>query len=198
MILPIVAYGDPVLRKMGEEIDKDYSGLSELISNMFETMHKALGVGLAAPQVGKAIRLFIVETKPFSHREEDDEDDEFTPEERARLADFKRVFINAKILNEEGQEWVFNEGCLSIPKIREDVLRKPILRIQYYDENFTFFDETFDGLIARVIQHEYDHIEGKLFTDKVSPLRRRLIQGKLKDISKGKVQVSYKMRFPNI
>lgn len=197
MVLPIVAYGDPVLRRVGEEIDKDYAGLQEIIANMFETMHKALGVGLAAPQVGKAIRLFIVETRPFSHKEEDDEEDEFTPEERKQLAEFKKVFINAKILNEEGEEWVFNEGCLSIPKIREDVLRKPTLRIQYYDENFNFYDETFEGLIARVIQHEYDHIEGKLFTDKISPLRRRLIQGKLKDISKGKVQVGYKMRFPN-
>lgn len=197
MVLPIVAYGDPVLRRVGEEIDKDYPGLQEIIANMFETMHKALGVGLAAPQVGRAIRLFIVETRPFSHKEEDDEDDEFTPEERKQLAEFKKVFINPKVLNEEGDEWAFNEGCLSIPKIREDVLRKPNLRIQYYDENFNFFDETFDGLIARVIQHEYDHIEGKLFTDKISPLRRRLIQGKLKDISKGKVQVGYKMRFPN-
>lgn len=197
MVLPIVAYGDPVLRRVGEEIDKDYPGLQEIIANMFETMHKALGVGLAAPQVGRAIRLFIVETRPFSHKEEDDKDDEFTPEERKQLAEFKKVFINPKVLNEEGDEWAFNEGCLSIPKIREDVLRKPNLRIQYYDENFNFFDETFDGLIARVIQHEYDHIEGKLFTDKISPLRRRLIQGKLKDISKGKVQVGYKMRFPN-
>lgn len=197
MVLPIVAYGDPVLRRVGEEIDKDYPGLQDIIANMFETMHKALGVGLAAPQVGRAIRLFIVETRPFSHQDEEDEDDEFTPEERKQLAEFKKVFINAKILKEEGEEWVFNEGCLSIPKIREDVLRKPTLRIQYYDENFNFFDETFEGLIARVIQHEYDHIEGKLFTDKISPLRRRLIQGKLKDISKGKVNVGYKMRFPN-
>lgn len=197
MVLPIVAYGDPVLRKVGVDIDKDYPSLQELIANMFETMHKALGVGLAAPQVGRAIRLFIVETRPFSHKEEDDEDDEFTPEERKQLAEFKKVFINAKIVNEEGEEWAFNEGCLSIPKIREDVMRKPDLHIQYYDEHFNFHDETYDGLIARVIQHEYDHIEGKLFTDKISPLRRRLIQGKLKDISKGKVQVGYKMRFPN-
>jgi peptide deformylase len=198
MILPIVAYGDPVLRKVGTEIDKEYPGLDELINNMFETMHKAQGVGLAAPQVGKPIRLFIVETKPFSQVDEDDEDNEFTPEERKRLEQFKRVFINAKIIEEQGQEWVFNEGCLSIPKIREDVLRKPKLRIQYYDEQFNFFDESYDGLIARVIQHEYDHIEGKMFTDRISPLRRRLIQGKLKDISKGKVQVAYKMRFPNL
>jgi peptide deformylase len=198
MILPIVAYGDPVLRKVGVEIDKEYLGLDELIKNMFETMHKAQGVGLAAPQVGKAIRLFIVETKPFSNRTEGDEDDEFTADERKQLADFKKVFINAKITEEEGEEWVFNEGCLSIPKIREDVLRKPNLRIKYYDESFQYYDESYNGLIARVIQHEYDHIEGKMFTDKISPLRRRLIQGKLKDISKGKVQVAYKMRFPNL
>lgn len=193
MIFPIVAYGDPILRKVGVDISEDYPNLAELIANMYKTMHRATGVGLAAPQIGKAIRLFIVETKPFS---EPNDDDEFTPEERAQLADFNRVFINAKIISEEGKEWAFNEGCLSIPKVREDVLRKPTIRIQYCDENFKHYDETFEGLIARVIQHEYDHIEGKLFTDKVSPLRRRLIQGKLKDISKGKVSVGYKMRFP--
>ena len=193
MIFPIVAYGDPVLRKLAEDIDETYPDLKNVISNMFETMYKALGVGLAAPQIGKPIRLFIVETKPFSIS---DDDDEFTPEQRATLAEFKRVFINAQIVEEIGEEWAFNEGCLSIPKIREDVLRKSTVRIKYYDENFNFFDETYDGLIARVIQHEYDHIEGKLFTDKISPLRRRLIQGKLKDIAKGKVSVDYKMRFP--
>ena len=197
MILPIVAYGDPVLRKVGEDIDKDYPALNELINNMFDTMNNALGVGLAAQQIGKAIRLFIVETKPFAGRDEDDEDEEFTPEERKQLEDFKRVFINAKIISEEGKEWAFNEGCLSIPKIREDITRKPKVHIQYYDENFKYYDETFEGLIARVIQHEYDHIEGKLFTDKVSPLRRRLLKGKLNDISKGKVSIAYKMRFPN-
>jgi len=198
MILPVIAYGDPVLRKVGVEITKDYPGLTETIANMFDTMHNALGVGLAAPQIGKAIRLFLVDTKPFSERaEDDDEDDEFTPEERAQLADFKRVFINSKIVEEEGKEWSYNEGCLSIPKIREDVMRKPKIRIQYYDEHFKFHDETFEGLIARVIQHEHDHIEGKLFTDKISPLRRRLLQGRLTDIAKGKVKIGYKMKFPN-
>jgi peptide deformylase len=197
MILPIVAYGDPVLRKMGVDIDKDYPNLQQLISDMFDTMNNALGVGLAAPQVGRAIRLFIVDTKPFAERDEDDEDDdEFTPEERTQLEEFKRVFINARIVDETGEEWAFNEGCLSIPKIREDVMRKPKLRIKYVDENFKEHDEVHEGLIARVIQHEYDHIEGKLFTDKISPLRRRMIQGKLNDISKGKVQIGYKMRFP--
>jgi peptide deformylase len=197
MVLPIIAYGDPVLRKTGEKITKEYEGLQDLIKNMFDTMHNALGVGLAAPQVGKAVRLFVVETKPFAERDEDDEDEEFTPEERKQLEQFRRVFINAQIVEEDGKEWAFNEGCLSIPKIREDVMRKPKIRIKYVDENFKSHDETFEGLIARVIQHEYDHIEGKLFTDRINPLRRRLLQGKLNDISKGKVQIAYKMRFPN-
>jgi peptide deformylase len=197
MVLPIIAYGDPVLRKTGEKITKEYEGLQDLIKNMFDTMHNALGVGLAAPQVGKAVRLFVVETKPFAERDEDDEDEEFTPEERKQLEQFRRVFINAQIVEEDGKEWAFNEGCLSIPKIREDVMHKPKIRIKYVDENFKSHDETFEGLIARVIQHEYDHIEGKLFTDRINPLRRRLLQGKLNDISKGKVQIAYKMRFPN-
>lgn len=199
MILPIVAYGDPVLRKMGVDIEKDYAGLDQLIADMFDTMNNALGVGLAAPQVGRAIRLFIVDTKPFTERDEDDEedDDEFTAEERKQLEAFRRVFINARILEETGEEWAFNEGCLSIPKIREDVYRKPKVRIRYVDEHFKEHEEVFEGLIARVIQHEYDHIEGKLFTDRVSPLRRRLLAGKLNDISKGKVKIGYKMRFPN-
>ena len=194
MILPIVAYGDSVLRKAGVEITKDYPDLKTLIDNLYETMRNALGVGLAAPQVGKSIRLFIVETKPFAEVEEGEEP-EYSEAEMEQLNNFKRTFINAKIIEESGEEWVFNEGCLSIPKIREDVLRKPKIRIQYYDEKFIFHDETFEGLIARVVQHEYDHIEGKLFTDKISPLRRRMIQGKLNDIIKGKVQIGYKMRF---
>lgn len=198
MVLSIVAYGDPVLRKIGSEINKEYPGLEKLISDMFDTMNNALGVGLAAPQIGKAIRLFIVDTKPFTERDEDDEeDDEFTAEEKLELAQFKRIFINAKIVEEVGKEWIFNEGCLSIPKIREDVVRKPRITIQYYDEQFNFHEESFEGLAARVIQHEYDHIEGKLFTDRISPLRKRLLNGKLTDISKGKIQVGYKMRFPN-
>ena len=192
MILPIIAYGDPVLRRVGAEITKDHPKLNEIISDMFETMHHAQGVGLAAPQVGKSIRLFILETKPFTEKD----DDEFTIEERNQLEQFKKVFINAKIIEEDGEEWIFNEGCLSIPKIREDVLRKPKIRIQYVDENFKFFDETYTGLIARVIQHEYDHIDGKLFTDKISPLRRRLLNRRLSDISKGNVKVDYKMKFP--
>ncbi len=198
MILPIVAYGDPVLRKVGVEISKDYPGLEQLIKDMFETMRASSGVGIAAPQVGKAIRLFIVDTTPFVNGERDeDEEDEYTAEEREQLGKLSKAFINPTIINEEGEEWAFNEGCLSIPKIREDVYRKPKIHIEYYDTNFKFIKETYEGIAARVIQHEYDHIEGKLFTDRISPLRRRLLKGKLNDISKGKVSVTYKMRFPN-
>ena len=194
MILPILAYGDAILRKAGEEITANYPGLRELIANMFETMYEANGVGLAAPQVGKSIRLFIVDASPFA----DDKDDDDQPiPESAALKDFKKIFINARIVEEKGEEWKFNEGCLSIPKIREDVLRKPKLRIQYYDENFNFFDEQYEGTAARIVQHEYDHIEGKLFTDRINPLRKRLLKGKLLDISRGKIEVKYKMKFPN-
>lgn len=195
MILPIVVYGDPVLRKVGEDIDQSYEGLTQLIADMFETMYKAKGVGLAAPQIGKAIRLFIVDTHPFAEMDEDDEDDdEFTPEQRKELQAFKKVFINARILNEKGEEWKFSEGCLSIPKIREDVLRQPEIEIEYVDENFKKHKEKYSGVIARVIQHEYDHIEGKLFTDKISPFKRKMISGKLNDIAKGKVNADYKIK----
>ena len=195
MILPIVLYGDPVLRKVGETIDQQYEGLSQLIKDMFDTMYQAKGVGLAAPQVGKAIRLFIVDTEPFSQPlEDDEEDEEFTPAQRKELKVFKKVFINAQILEEEGTEWKFNEGCLSIPRIREDVIRKPNIVITYYDENFTKHKESYDGVIARVIQHEYDHIEGKLFTDKISPFKRKMIAGKLSDISNGKMHADYKTK----
>jgi peptide deformylase len=195
MILPIVLYGDPVLRKVGETIDQQYEGLSQLIKDMFDTMYQAKGVGLAAPQVGKAIRLFIVDTEPFSQPlEDDEEDEEFTPAQRKELKVFKKVFINAQILEEEGTEWKFNEGCLSIPRIREDVIRKPNIVITYYDENFTKHKESYDGVIARVIQHEYDHIEGKLFTDKISPFKRKMIAGKLSDIANGKMHADYKTK----
>lgn len=197
MILPIVAYGTPVLRKTAVEISADYPQLQQFIRDMFETMYASSGVGIAAPQVGRSIRVFLVDTSPFVNGDRDAEDDEFTPEEREQLQQLKKVFINAKMVEEEGEEWIFNEGCLSIPKIREDVSRKPKIHIQYYDEHFNFFDETYEGIAARVIQHEYDHIEGKLFTDRINPLRRRLLKGKLADISKGKVSVTYKMQFPN-
>jgi peptide deformylase len=190
MILPIVAYGDPVLKKVAEDIGPDYPKLEQFIADMFDTMYNAKGVGLAAPQVGRAIRVFIVDTSPFA------DDEENTEEEAKQLAVFKQVFINARILEEEGEEWSFNEGCLSIPRIRENVFRKSTLRIRYVDENFKEREEEYDGVIARVIQHEYDHIEGKLFTDRINPLRKRLLKRKLMDISKGNVEVDYKMRFP--
>ncbi|MGS2726638.1 peptide deformylase [Psychroserpens sp. BH13MA-6] len=190
MILPIVAYGDPILRKKAKPITKDYPELDTLIENMRETMYGAYGVGLAAPQIGLPIRLFLVDTEPFS------EDEEFSEKEQEELKNFQRVFINAEILEEEGDEWAFNEGCLSIPDVREDVFRQPKITIKYQDENFKSHTEVFDGLIARVVQHEYDHIEGVLFTDKLSTLKKRLIKGKLTNISKGKIKVDYKMRFP--
>ena len=192
MILPIVAYGDPVLKKRASEISKAYPNLKETIANMYETMYGAYGVGLAAPQVGLSIRLFLVDTSPFS------EDEAYSAEEQAKLKAFKQTFINAKIIAESGEEWGFNEGCLSIPNVREDVFRKPKLKIEYLDEDFNTHVKEFEGLIARVIQHEYDHIEGVLFTDKVSTLKKRLLKGKLNNISKGKTSVDYRMRFPNI
>jgi len=190
MILPIVAYGDSVLKKKAEFIDKDYHELSTLISNMYETMYGAHGVGLAAPQIGLSLRIFLVDTSPFA------DDDTYSDAEREQLKTFKKTFINAKILKEEGDEWAFNEGCLSIPDVREDVFRQPKVTIKYQDEQFNTHTETYEGLIARVIQHEYDHIEGVLFTDKLSPFKKRLIKGKLSNISKGNIRSDYKMRFP--
>ncbi len=190
MILPIVAYGDAVLKKKAKEIDKNYPKLNELLENMYETMYGAFGVGLAAPQIGLPIRLFLVDTEPFS------EDEDLSEEDRAQMKNFKKTFINAQILEEEGDEWAFNEGCLSIPDVREDVFRRPNIKIQYQDENFETHVEEYDGLIARVIQHEYDHIEGILFTDKLSSFKKRLIKGKLTNISKGKINIDYRMRFP--
>ncbi|SFS29764.1 peptide deformylase [Lutibacter maritimus] len=192
MILPIVAYGDPVLRKVGVEIDKNYPNLAELIENMRETMLNAQGVGLAAPQIDKSIRLFIVNTTPFG------EDEDLDEVERTFLANFDKVFINAKIIKEEGDEWAFTEGCLSIPDIREDVFRQSKITIEYLDENFEKHTEVIDGLAARVIQHEYDHIEGILFTDKISSLKKRLLKKKLENISKGKVNADYRMKFPTL
>jgi peptide deformylase len=192
MILPVVAYGDPVLRKMCIEIDADYPNLNELIANMKATMYNASGVGLAAPQIGKGIRLFIIDASPFA------EDEDLSEKDSAALKNFNKVFINAKIVKEEGEEWVFNEGCLSIPDVREDVLRKPIITIEYQDEEFKKHTEVLDGLAARVFQHEYDHIEGVLFTDKLSTLKKRIIKKKLENISKGKTNADYRMRFPNL
>jgi peptide deformylase len=192
MILPIIAYGDTVLRKVGADIDADYPDLNELISNMWETMYNASGVGLAAPQIGLPIRLFLVDTTPFA------DDENLTDSEQKQLDGFKQVFINAHIEDETGEEWAFNEGCLSIPDVREDVRRKGTIKITYLDENFKMHEQTFDGLLARVIQHEYDHIEGVLFTDKLSTLKKRMIKGRLSNISKGKINVDYRMRFPNM
>ena len=192
MILPIIAYGDPVLRKTGKEITKDYPYLDVLLENMFETMYEARGIGLAAPQVGLPIRIFIVDATPF------EEDEELTEKERAFLSKFKEVFINPKIITETGDEWAFSEGCLSIPDIREDVFRNDTIKIEYLDKNFKKHIKEFDGIVARIIQHEYDHIEGVLFTDKLSSLKKRLIKSKLTNISKGKIKVDYRMRFPDI
>ncbi|HBH24530.1 MAG TPA: peptide deformylase [Cytophagales bacterium] len=182
MIYPIVAYGHPVLKKRAKNIEKGEIDVLQLAEDMFETMHAASGIGLAAPQIGKSIRMFIVDSSPM---EEED------------LMDFKKVFINPEIIEEEGEEWAFEEGCLSIPTIREDVNRNGKLRIRYFDENWEEKEEEFDGLKARIIQHEYDHIEGILFTDHLSAFKKRLLKGKLSNISKGNVKVDYRMTFPN-
>jgi peptide deformylase len=182
MILPIVAFGFPVLRKKCEEITPEYPELDVLLKNMWETMYESNGVGLAAPQINKAIRVFLIDTAPFIEEEEGDA--------------IKKTFINAEIIEEDGEEWIFNEGCLSIPDVREDIKRNPNITIKYQDENFDWHTDVFDGLTARVIQHEYDHIEGKLFIDYISPLRKRMIKRKLENISKGNIQVGYRMKFP--
>ncbi|HTA27921.1 MAG TPA: peptide deformylase [Bacteroidia bacterium] len=195
MILPIVAFGDPVLKKKAVDITKDYPGLSTLIANMFETMQNAKGVGLAAPQIGLSIRLFIIDASPYVINEDDDEEEE-EEEDTENLKNFRKIFINAQILEQDGTEWKFNEGCLSIPTIREDVERKPNLKIRYVDENFVQHEEEYSGVRARIIQHEYDHIDGILFTDRINPLRKRLLKRKLNDISKGAIDVKYKMKFP--
>jgi peptide deformylase len=189
MILPIVGYGDPVLRKVGEKITTDFPNLKETIANMYDTMYNACGVGLAAPQVGLSLRLFVIDTTPFG------DDDELPIEEQQQLKGFKRTFINAKILKEEGDLWAFNEGCLSIPDVREDVYRNEKITVEYCEEDFVLKTEVFEGLIARVIQHEYDHIEGILFTDLISSLKKQLIKKKLQNIMDGKTRPDYRMKF---
>lgn len=184
MILPVYVYGMPILRKTSVEIDENYEGLDQLIEDMFETMKASDGVGLAAPQIGKSIRLFLVNAQEM---EIDDEPD---------LKDFKRTFINPYITEEWGEKWNFQEGCLSIPLIREDVSRHSKLKIEYYDENWEFQEEEFEGVRARIVQHEYDHLDGKLFVDKINPLRKKLLKGRLTAISKGKADVDYKMIYP--
>ncbi len=197
MIIPIVAYGDPVLKKIAGDITEEYPNLDTLIENMFETMYEAAGVGLAAPQIGRDIRLFIADGSPFADEDEDEDGNPIEPDLRAvGIENFKQVFINPKIIEESGEEWSFKEGCLSIPKVREEVFRKEKIRITYYDENWDFKDEYYDGYAARIIQHEYDHIEGVLFTDHLSSIKKKLIASKLQNISKGQVKVDYRMKFP--
>lgn len=191
MILPIVAYGDPVLRMMGKDISPDYPGLSKLIEDMWETMYASNGVGLAAPQINRPIRLFVVDSLQVIEGMEPDEKREY-PNDNG----IKQVFINAHIRSLNGDDWAYNEGCLSIPKIREDVMRPEEVEIEYMDENFVPHVEVFNGVTARVILHEYDHIDGKLFIDHLKPLKRKLLKGKLDDISKGKVRIDYRMSFP--
>jgi peptide deformylase len=183
MILPIVAFGNPVLKQKAQEISADYPHLNDLISNMFQTMYTANGVGLAAPQVGLSIRLFVIDATPFA-------------DEEPLLKGYKKAFINAQIIEETGDTWSFNEGCLSIPGIREDVIRQKEILIRYQDENFNTVEEKISGILARVIQHEYDHIEGILFTDRISTLRKTLLRSKLSNITRGQVKVDYRMKFP--
>jgi peptide deformylase len=183
MVYPIVIYGHAVLRKVAEDIGEDYPGLKELIADLFETLYRSEGIGLAAPQIGKSIRVFVVDGEPLA-------------EDEPSLAGFKKAFINAQIIEKSGDLELLTEGCLSIPNLREEVNREAKIRIRYYDENWKFHDETYEGFLARIIQHEYDHLDGILFTDKVSPLRRRLIKGKLMAISKGKFEADYKTILP--
>ncbi len=192
MILPIVAYGDPILRKKAAMISKEYPGLETLIEHLFETMYAASGIGLAAPQVGHSIRIFIVDTIPvLKNLDKEDPDHDFKGE-----AGLKEVFINAKLIEKGGEEWRYNEGCLSIPKIREDIVRTDEVTLEYEDQYFNKQRTLFSGLAGRVIQHEYDHIEGILFTDHLTPLKKRLLKKKMENISKGLVDVDYKMKFP--
>ena len=191
MILPIVAYGSPILRKICSDISPDYPGLEKLIADMWETMYNSNGVGLAAPQINKDIRLFVMDSEQIFANQDEDEKNDF-PDEPG----YKGVFINAHIKELNGEEWPYNEGCLSIPKIREDVYREEEVTLEFDDENFNHHTKTFNGITARVILHEYDHIEGKLFIDHIKPLKRKLLRGKLIDISKGKIKVDYRMVFP--
>ena len=191
MILPIVAYGAPILRTVSKDITPDYPDLQKLIADMWETLYASNGVGLAAPQINRDIRLFLVDSTQVFDNQDDDEKGRY-PDEPG----IKQVFINAHIKTLNGEEWAYNEGCLSIPKIREDIVRNETVTLEYVDENFQPHTETFRGITARIILHEYDHIEGKLFIDYLKPLKRKLLKGKLDDITKGKIKVDYKMVFP--
>ena len=185
MTYPIVAYGHPVLKKRAEEIDADYPNLKEIIANMFESMDEAVGIGLAAPQVNLSIRLVVINATPYE-------------EEYPEAKGFKKAFINPEIIEESGEDWEFNEACLSLPGIAEYVMRKPNIKIRYQDENFNTIEEEYDGMLARIFQHEYDHLEGILFVDRVSNLKKVLLKNKLKDISTGKVKRDYKMLLPPV
>ncbi len=186
MIYPIVVYGDPVLKKRGKNIEKDKLDVKKLAEDMFETMENANGVGLAAPQIGKSIRMFVIDATPMTEKGDD----------KNELVGFKKVFINPEIIEEVGEEWDFEEGCLSIPDIREVIYRQEELTIRYFDENWVEHEETYDDIKARIIQHEYDHIEGILFTDHISPIKKRLLKGKLANISKGKIKTKYRIKAP--
>jgi peptide deformylase len=190
MILPIVGFGHPILRTVAVDIDAEYPMLEKLIADMWDTMYASNGVGLAAPQINRAIRLFVIDSTQIFEGMEEDEKKKYPKD-----LGYKQVFINAKIINLFGEEWSYNEGCLSIPKVREDVLRNEEVEIEYFDEHFNKQTQVFNGITARVILHEYDHIEGKLFIDKLPLLKKKLIKSKLTDISKGKVRVDYKMTF---
>jgi peptide deformylase len=192
MILPIVAYGHPVLRKVAKDIDKNYPDLDKLIEDMWETMYASNGVGLAAPQINRDIRLFVIDSEQiFANKDEEDEDESYPD-----APGVKQLFINAHIVEELGDDWAYNEGCLSIPKIREDIYRAEEVTLEFMDENFVKHTKTYNGITARIILHEYDHIEGRLFIDHIKPLKRKLLKRKLDDISKGNIRVDYKMMFP--
>jgi peptide deformylase len=191
MILPIVAYGSPILRRTAEDIDADYPGLAKLIDDMWETMYYSNGVGLAAPQINKGVRIFVMDSVQIIENLEPEERDEYPGDNGV-----KQVFINPHITGFDGKDWPYNEGCLSIPKVREDVLRPTTVTLEWLDENFQPREATFSGITARVIQHEYDHLEGKLFIDYLTPLKRRLLKGKLLDISKGKIKMDYRLIHP--
>ena len=193
MILPIVAYGNPVLREVAKDITPEYPGLDKLIEDMWETMYASNGVGLAAPQINKPIRLFVIDSAQiFNNMDEEEKAENEYPD----APGVKQVFINAHIVEEAGEDWPYNEGCLSIPKIREDIYRAEEVTVEFMDEKFQQHTKTFDGITGRIILHEYDHIDGKLFIDHLPPLRRKLLKRKLDDISKGKIRVDYKMAFP--
>lgn len=191
MILPIVAYGSPILRKIATEIDQDYPGLEKLIADMWETMYGSNGVGLAAPQINKDVRIFVMDSEQIFENDEDGDTDEYPDKPGC-----KGVFINAHVEELAGEPWSYNEGCLSIPKVREDIMRAESVTLNYLDENFVEHTKTFNGISARIILHEYDHLEGKLFIDYLKPLKRTLLKRKLDDITKGKVRVDYRMVFP--